>query len=56
VPMMVISPLAKKGIVFHGLADHTSILKFIQWNWNLAPLNGRNSLGSISDLRAMFTF
>ena len=56
VPMMVISPLAKQGIVFHGLADHTSILKFIQWNWNLAPLNSRNSLGSISDLRAMFTF
>lgn len=56
VPMMVISPHVKKGTVFHGLADHTSILKFIQWNWDMPSLNSRNSLGAISDLRAMFNF
>jgi phospholipase C len=56
VPMMVISPLAKKGIVYHNLADHTSILKFIQWNWGLSSLNSRNSNGQIDDLRGMFTF
>jgi phospholipase C len=56
VPLLVISPLVKPGTVFHGRADHTSILKFIQWNWNLQPLNARNSDGSISDLRAMFNF
>lgn len=56
VPMMLISQHAKQGIVFHGLADHTSILKFIQWNWNLPSLNSRNSLGAISDLRGMFNF
>ena len=56
VPMMVISPYAKKGIVYHQLADHTSILKFIQWNWGLSPLNSRNSNASIDDLRGMFTF
>lgn len=56
VPMMVISPLAKKGIVYHNLADHTSILKFIQWNWGLSSLNTRNSNTQIDDLRGMFTF
>jgi phospholipase C len=56
VPMMVISPLAKKGIVYHALADHTSILKFIQWNWGMTSLNARNSNGQIDDLRGMFTF
>ncbi len=56
VPMILISPYAKKGTVYHGLLDHTSVLKFIQWNWNLAPLNPRNSDSRIGDLRAMFTF
>jgi phospholipase C len=54
VPMMLISPYAQKGIVYHNVADHTSILRFIQWNWNLAPLNSRNS--QLDDLRGMFTF
>jgi phospholipase C len=56
VPLIVISPLAKKGVVYHGLLDHTSILKFIQWNWGLAPLNARNSDSRIGDMRDMFTF
>ena len=54
VPMIVISPYAKKGTVYHNVADHTSILRFIQWNWNLPALNSRNS--QLDDLRGMFTF
>lgn len=54
VPMILISPYAKKGIVYHSVADHTSILRFIQWNWNLPALNSRNS--QLDDLRGMFTF
>ena len=54
VPMMVISPFAKKGMVYHNVADHTSILRFIQWNWGLPPLNSRNS--QLDDLRGMFAF
>jgi phospholipase C len=54
VPMILISPYAQKGIVYHNVADHTSILRFIQWNWNLASLNSRNS--QLDDLRGMFTF
>ncbi len=56
VPLLVISPYAKKGVVVHDLADHTSILKFIQWNWSLGSLNSRNSDSRISDLQSMFDF
>ena len=54
VPLILISPYAKKGIVYHSVADHTSVLRFIQWNWNLPALNSRNS--QLDDLRGMFTF
>jgi phospholipase C len=56
VPMILVSNFAKKGTVYHGQLDHTSILKFIQWNWNLQPLNARNSDARVGDLREMFTF
>jgi phospholipase C len=51
VPLLVISPLAKQHYVSHIQMDHVSILKFIQKNWALAPLNSRNSLSNdLSDL------
>lgn len=51
VPLLVISPLAKKGYVSHTQMDHVSILRFIQNNWGLPPLNPRNSQSSdLSDL------
>ncbi len=56
VPMILISPYAKKGTVFNGLLDHTSVLKFIQWNWGLASLNPRNADPRVGDLRDMFAF
>jgi len=37
VPMIVISPYAKRGYVSHVQMDHVSVLRFIQWNWSLAP-------------------
>ena len=56
VPMLVISPFAKKGVVVHGVMDHTSILKFIQFNWGLPPLNPRNSDPAIGNMTTMFNF
>jgi len=38
VPMLVISPWAKRGFVDHTYTDHVSILKFIEANWRLSPL------------------
>ena len=54
VPTLVISPLAKHGYVSHVVMDHVSILKLIQWNWNLANLNARNTLSG--DMLDMFQF
>jgi phospholipase C len=54
VPMLVISPFAKAGYVSHQRMDHVSVLRFIQWNWSLGTLNGRNTQSV--DIRDMFQF
>jgi phospholipase C len=56
VPMMVISPFAKTNYVSHVQMDMVSILKFIQWNWQLPSLNARNDNSASGDLRDMFSF
>jgi phospholipase C len=42
VPTVVISPFARRGHVSHKTFDHTSILKMIEWRWNLKPLTPRD--------------
>lgn len=42
VPLLVISPYAKKGHVEHTYYDHVSIAKFIEKNWGVAPLSARS--------------
>jgi phospholipase C len=42
IPLLVVSPHAKKGHVDHVYHDHASILKFIQRNWSVAPLSSRS--------------
>ncbi len=42
IPMIAISPYAKRGHVDHTYYDHASILKFIQRNWGLPPLSERS--------------
>jgi phospholipase C len=43
VPLIIISPYAKRGFVDHTQYDTTSILKFIETRWNLAPLGTRDA-------------
>ena len=54
VPTLIISPFAKKGYVDHTNYDTTSILKFIEERFDLAPLSERdakaNSLSAALDL------
>jgi phospholipase C len=38
VPMIVVSPFTRPGLVDHTYNDHASILKFIEANWRLHPL------------------
>jgi phospholipase C len=54
VPLIVVSPYAKKGHVSSIRMDHVSILKWIQWNWNLGTLNARNAQSN--DISDMFQF
>ena len=54
VPMLLISPYARKEFVDHTLYDTTSILKFIEWRYGLQPLTGRDA--GANNLLAAFDF
>ena len=54
VPMLVISPYARKGYVDHTLYDTTSILKFIEWRYGLKPLAKRDA--EANNLLGAFNF
>ena len=43
VPLIVISPFAKKGYVSHTQADYTALLKFIETRWQLPNLTKRDA-------------
>jgi phospholipase C len=43
VPAILVSPYAKNHYIDHTVLDFTSILKFIEQNWNIAPLAARDS-------------
>ena len=45
-PFLVISPYARHNFVDHSLNDTTSIMRFIEYNWNLGTLG---SLGNAND-------
>jgi len=53
-PLMVISPYAKENFVDHSVTDQTSILKFIEDNWNLGqipdPLSFDKKAGSLYNM------
>jgi len=42
IPMLVVSPYARTGMVDHTYYDHASILKFIERNWRLDALSSRS--------------
>jgi phospholipase C len=42
IPLIAVSPFARKGAVDHTYSDHVSILKFIESNWRLGPLSARS--------------
>jgi phospholipase C len=43
VPALLISPFARRKHVAHGVYDHTSVLKLIEWRWGLEPLSQRDA-------------
>jgi phospholipase C len=42
-PCLLISPLAQRHYVAHGVYDHTSALKMIEWRWSLPSLTVRDA-------------
>jgi phospholipase C len=54
VPALVISPWSPRGAIAHGLYDHTSVLKMIEWRWNLRPLTIRDA--SANNLAEVLNF
>ncbi|MDP4085305.1 MAG: alkaline phosphatase family protein [Bacillota bacterium] len=55
-PLLVVSPYAKKNFVDHTLTDQSSILKFIEDNWNLGSIGGDSSDIKAGSLNNMFDF
>ena len=55
VPTLLISPYARRGHVAHGVYDHTSILRMLEWRWGLEPMTERdataNNLAAALDFR-----
>jgi phospholipase C len=43
VPTLLVSPFARRGYVDHGVYDHTSILKLIEWRFGLPALSVRDA-------------
>ncbi len=60
VPLLALGPFARKGHVSHATMEHSSIVKFIEWNWlgQTGLLGGRdavvNNIGSMLDASATF--
>jgi phospholipase C len=42
IPLIVVSRYTRPGHISHSYADHVSILKFIEKNWNLPTISGRS--------------
>jgi len=42
IPLMVVSPFTSPGHISHDYADHVSVLKFIERNWNLPAVSTRS--------------
>jgi phospholipase C len=55
-PLIVISPYAKKNYVDHVATDQSSILRFIEDNWNLGRIGGNSDDVKAGTLNGMFDF
>jgi phospholipase C len=43
VPNLIVSPFARRGFVSHTTLDPESVLRLIEWRWNLPPLTVRDA-------------
>ena len=55
-PLLVISPFAKENFVDHSVTDQSSILRFIEDNWNLGRIGNQSADAIAGTLDNMFDF
>src|SRR5439155_2543784 len=55
-PLLVISPFAKRNFVDHSVTDQTSILRFIEDNWKLVQIGDQSFDAIAGSLQNMFDF
>jgi phospholipase C len=60
VPTLIVSPFARgtpaQPRLSSLLYDHTSVLKLIEWRWNLAPLTARDASDEVANLAYALDF
>lgn len=56
IPLVVISPLAKVNFVDHSITDQTSILRFIENNWDLGRIGDQSFDERAGSLMNLFDF
>ena len=56
IPLLVISPFALRNFVSNSLADQSSVVKFIEYNWGLPPLGNGAQDQQAGSLLPMFDF
>ena len=55
-PLLVISPYAKSNFVDHRVTDQSSIIRFIEDNWNLGRIGNGSADAIAGKLDGMFDF
>jgi phospholipase C len=55
-PLLVISPWVRQNYVDHGVTDQSSILRFIEDNWDLGRLGNQSTDAIAGSLLRMFDF
>src|SRR5262249_52395280 len=54
-PLLVISPFARQNFVDHSVTDQSSILRFIEDNWNLGRIGNQSFDALAGSLGGMLT-
>jgi phospholipase C len=55
-PLLVVSPFARRNYVDHSITDQSSILRFIEDNWGTGRLGNQSFDASAGSLDGMFAF
>jgi phospholipase C len=55
-PLLVVSPLARRNTVVHSVSDQSSILRFIEDNWSTGPIGNASMDTKSGSLLDMFRF